>query len=155
MKRTDITAIFPDATDEQIKNIMDLNGGDINKARADLTDLQTRLTAAEAELGDLKSGKTQTDAHRQAAEKAEKLQKELDGMKAAESVRGIREKVAGEKKIPVSLLTAETEEDCAKQADAILAFAQPAGYPDVRDGGEPANGGTAEDGWHNLAAQIK
>lgn len=71
-----------------------------------------------------------------ATEKVTSLQNELDSLKHDASVREIRAKVAGEKGIPVSLLTADTEEACAEQADAILAFANPSGYPNVRDGGE-------------------
>ena len=41
--------------------------------------------------------------------------------------------------IPVSLLTADTEEECREQASAINAFAKPSAYPQVRDGGEPRN----------------
>ena len=68
-------------------------------------------------------------------EKAEKLQKELDSMKQAESVRGIREKIAKETGIPVELLNGTTEEDCKTQAEAIKAYANPS-YPDVKDKGE-------------------
>ena len=76
-----------------------------------------------------------------ATDKADKLQKELDGLKRDQAIRAIRAKVAGEKGIPEALLTADTEEACAEQADAILAFANPSGYPNVRDGGEvKANG---------------
>lgn len=71
-----------------------------------------------------------------ATDKVASLQKELDGMKHEASVRTIRSKVAEEKGIPVSLLTGDTEEACKEQADAILAFANPSGYPNVRDGGE-------------------
>lgn len=71
-----------------------------------------------------------------ATDRAEKLQKELNDIKHAESVRTIRSKVAEEKGVPANLLTADTEEACTEQADAILAFANPSGYPNVRDGGE-------------------
>ena len=72
-----------------------------------------------------------------ATEKANALQKELDGLKKAEAVRLIREEVATESGIPVHLLTAETKEDCEAQAKAILTFAKPDnGYPNVKDGGE-------------------
>ncbi len=72
-----------------------------------------------------------------ATEKAEALQKELDGLKTAEQIRGIREKVSQETGVPTSLLTATTEEECKAQADAIKAYAQPASYPHVPDAGEP------------------
>lgn len=132
MKRTDITALFPDATEEQISSIMNLNGADINKAKGDLTSLQGQLKTAQDELQQLKAGgddsplKAQIDA----------LQSELNGMKQAESLRTMRSKVAGEKKVPAELLTGETEEACAAQADSILAFAKSSGYPAVPDGGE-------------------
>ena len=71
-----------------------------------------------------------------ATEKVAALQNELDGMKHAESVRTVRAKVAEEKGVPANLLTADTEEACTEQADAILAFANPSGYPNVKDGGE-------------------
>jgi hypothetical protein len=44
MKRTDITALFPDATPDQIDKLMDLNGGDINRAKGELDGLKTQLT---------------------------------------------------------------------------------------------------------------
>lgn len=71
--------------------------------------------------------------------RANKLQAELDGLKKADQVREIREKVAKETGIPASLLTADTEEDCQEQAKAIKEFAMPDSYPNVRDGGEPLN----------------
>ena len=132
MKRTDISALFPDATEEQISQIMNLNGADINKAKGDLTSLQGQLKIAQDELQQLKAGggdnalKAQIDT----------LQNELNGMKQAEALRTMRSKVAGDKKVPVELLTGETEEACASQADAILTFARSSGYPAVPDGGE-------------------
>lgn len=71
-----------------------------------------------------------------ATERADALAKELDGMKKAESVRTIREQVAKETGVPASLLTFETEEDCKAQAQQILSFSKPAGYPSIKDGGE-------------------
>ena len=43
-------------------------------------------------------------------------------MKRAEETRLMRERVAGEKKVPVSLLTGTDEEACAAQADALIAW---------------------------------
>ena len=72
-----------------------------------------------------------------AQEKARTLQAKIDSMVKADRVRQIREKVAASKGIPVTLLSKETEEECIEQADAILNFAKPGGYPKVKDGGEP------------------
>lgn len=139
MKRTDVTAIFPDATREQLDQLMSLIGADVNKAKGDLESLQGQLTEAQAQITALEAAGKDAKAHK---ERADQLQAELDGMKKAETIRGIRLKVAAEKKIPSSLLTGETEEACAKQADDILAFAKPNAYPNVPDGGEPTPPGS-------------
>lgn len=123
MKRTDITEIFPEATKEQIDKLMGINGADINAAKSELETLRAQLTT--------QSGMELEQAQKQ----IEALTSELNGMKNAETIRLTREKVASEKNIPVNLLTGETEEACAKQADEILAFATPK-YPVVKDAGE-------------------
>ena len=69
-------------------------------------------------------------------ERADALQKELDGWKKADSVRKIREEVATALGVPASLLNGETKEDCEEQANAIMTFAKPTSYPVVKDGGE-------------------
>lgn len=76
-----------------------------------------------------------------ANERAEALQKQLDDITKATELRNIRDKVSSETGVPTTLLSAETEEDCKAQAEAILAFAQKpaANYPSVKDGGEVSN----------------
>ena len=128
MKRTDITDLWPEAPKEAIDKLMALNGADVNASKAEIEDLKQKLAAA-----------ANSDELQKAQQQAAQLQNELDSMKAAETIRLTREKVAGEKKVPAHLLTGETEEACAKQADEILAFAQPSGYPQLRDGGDPRN----------------
>lgn len=70
-----------------------------------------------------------------ATEKVAALQTELDGIKKANELREMRERVANEKGVPVTLLTADDEESAKKQAEDILAFARPT-YPSVKDAGE-------------------
>lgn len=123
MKRTDITKLFPEASKEAIDELMGINGSDVNAARTAAEEASRQ--AAESGANELAS----------ATKQIELLTNELNGYKHAETVRSIREKVATEKKIPINLLTGETEESCAAQADSILAFAQPA-YPAYPDGGE-------------------
>lgn len=126
MKRTDITELFPDAPKESIDKLMAINGADVNAAKAELESIRAQLQQAQngAEL-------------QEAQQKIAKLTTELDGMKNAESIRQIRAKVSSEKNVPAELLTGETEEACAQQADKILAFAKPAaGYPPLPDHGE-------------------
>ncbi len=64
-----------------------------------------------------------------ATDKMTALQKELDTLKSANTVKAIREKVAKDTEVPIELLTADTEEACKAQADAILKFAKPKSYP--------------------------
>lgn len=136
MKRSDIVELFPDATDEQIKKIMDLNGADINKAKGSFDELKSKFDVINSELEQLRL-EAPAEQLKEAIAKAQGLQTELDSFKRADALRVIREKVSKETKVPIDLLTAETEEACSEQAKAILAFAQPTGYPQIRDGGEP------------------
>ena len=43
MKREEIKAIFADATDEQLKAVMDLNGADVEKVKGKITSLEAEL----------------------------------------------------------------------------------------------------------------
>lgn len=100
MKREEIKAIFADATDEQLKQILDINGADIEKVKS-------KVTALEA---DLKSKKEDFD----------KLNKELDALKAKDAS-------GAEWKAKYDAIVAENEAK-AKQAEAdrILAAKQEA-----------------------------
>lgn len=135
MKRTDITALFPDATADQIKTLMDINGNDINAAKDGMTELQTALTAAEAELETLRGSTAEADL-KEARAKISELQADIDKRNAADAIRIMREKVSTETGVPVKLLTGEDEDSCKSQAEAIKAYATPA-YPNLRDAGEP------------------
>ena len=140
MKRTDITALFPNATDEQIKTLMDLNGADINAAKSGMNDLQTQLAAARSEAEAAKRAGADAESAaelKKAIGRAAELEKELNGLKLANSLRELREKVAKEKGVPAALLSGDTEDACKAQADGILAFSkQQGGYPALPDGGE-------------------
>lgn len=75
-----------------------------------------------------------------ATERARALEAELDGLKKAEEIRTMRDKVSTETGVPANLLSADTEEACRGQAESILAFASKNGsYPSLKDGGEVAN----------------
>ena len=129
MKRTDITDLFPEAPKEANDKLLNINGADVNAAKSELDSLRQQLAAAQE--------KKDSDELKQAQQQINQLKTELDGMKAAETIRLTREKVAGEKKVPVHLLTGETEEACAKQADELLAYVQSSkAYPPLPDGGE-------------------
>ena len=133
MRRTDITNLYPDATEDQINKIMDINGSDINNARKNYDDLQKSLADTQAELEAAKKGSDElTKEH----ERAELLQKEIDKRNAEDAIREMKSKVSKETGIPTELLTETEEEACRKQAASIKEFATPR-YPSVHDGGEP------------------
>lgn len=87
--------------------------------------------------------KAKTDLQK-ATERADALQKELDSMKKADSVRKIREEVSKSTGVPMNLLNGDTKEDCEAQAKAIMSFAKPDAYPAVKDGGEVRNTGSGK-----------
>ena len=134
MKRTDITSLFPEATDDQINALMSINGNDINNAKKGIEELQVSLKDAQAKLAGVD---TDNKALQEAIDRANGLQSELDSMKAAEEIRNTREEVARSIGVPAHLLTADTKEACEAQAQSILEFAKPSKYPSVPDGGEP------------------
>lgn len=102
---------------------------------------------AKAEKFDAAEEAAKSDLQK-ANELAEKYKMQLDAYEKEISSRNAREKVATEKGIPASLLTGNTEEECQKQADNILAWRgeQPK-YPNVRDSGETTkvSGGKTRD----------
>lgn len=117
-------------TQEQVNALIGKKSSEIKAKYADYEDLKAKAKkydeAQEASKSELQKATGQRDAYK----------KELDQLKAANSAREIREKVAKEKGIPANLLTKDTEEACSAQADAILAYAKPEGYPNVQDNGE-------------------
>ena len=160
MKRTDITTIFPEATKEQIDQLLDLNGADIakakgeaDKAKGDLDTYRADLETAQKRIQELEKAGNDLQA---AKERATALETELNGLKDANRIRDIRAAVAKETGVPMELLTADSEDACKAQAKGIQDYAKSGNYPDVRDGGEtppPTPTGTAG-AWQNLISQI-
>lgn len=142
MKRSDISRIFPDATKEQIEELIGLNGVDINAAKRDVEDLRAQLTAAQNDLAkaaeNSKTAEAISGELKLTKDRAAALEAELNSMKRSNEIRDLRASVSTSTGVPVDLLTGETEEDCKAQADRILAFAKPNGYPQLKDGGEPS-----------------
>ena len=71
-----------------------------------------------------------------ANDKAAALEKEVNSLKAEKEISVIRSKVASETGLPLHLITETTEESCREQAKAILEYAKPGSYPNVKDNGE-------------------
>lgn len=92
-----------------------------------------------------------------AQERANKLQSELDGIKAAEELRKMRNEVSKQTGVPAELLTGTTEEECREQANGIIQFRdQKPGYPSVKDAGDPiiTKRGTPKDSFEAWANEA-
>lgn len=92
-----------------------------------------------------------------AQERANKLQSELDGIKAAEELRKMRNEVSKQTGVPAELLTGTTEEECREQANGIIQFRdQKPGYPAVKDAGDPiiTKKGTPKDSFEAWANEA-
>lgn len=109
MKREEIKSIFPDATDEQLKAVMDLNGGEVEKNKkleAELKEKKTQLENLNAEFETLKTAnadgaewKTKFEAL-QAENEAKAKQVEADRIlkEKTDSINKRFESALGEKK---------------------------------------------------------
>jgi len=84
MTREDIRKAFPEATDEQVKGLLDIHSADIGRAKGDAGKLQAELKAAQEALG-------AANATIQELEKAKgdvaAMQKQLDDYRAADEAR--------------------------------------------------------------------
>lgn len=78
-----------------------------------------------------------------ASEEVASLKAQVAQMTKDNEVREMRDKVSKESGIPANLLTADSEDECKAQAEAIKAFANP-NYPNVRDGGEVQTSSNAD-----------
>ena len=87
MKRDDIKKEFPEATDEQINRLLDINSADIGKARGNAGKLQEDLDAALETISELKAN----------AEDSEKLKQRIAEFEQAEAERKEAEKKAAER----------------------------------------------------------
>lgn len=96
-------------------------------------DLEQMKADAEAMTGKLAESEQKLASE---TERANGLAAELDAIKKANEIRDIREKVARENNIPADLLHGEDEESCKTEAEKLVEFARPKGYPSVKDGGE-------------------
>lgn len=94
MKREDISKHFPEATDEQISALLDINSRDIGKAKGDAAKVQSDLEAANTAL---KEAQDTIAALEAAKGNAEEIQKKLDEYIAADEKRKADEKAAAER----------------------------------------------------------
>lgn len=129
-------------TNTSTESINDASGKTFTQADVDRI-VGERLYDAKKKYGDyeeLKAKAAQFDEFQEknktelekANEKAEKLQKELEGLKKQGEIAEIRAKVSKDTGVPAECLSGNDEESCKAQATAILAFAKPSGYPGAK-----------------------
>ena len=104
MKREEVKAIFTDATDEQLKQIMDLNGKDVEKAKSKVTALETELKEKKADFDKLN---TEFEALKTANASGEDWKAKFEALQA--------ENVAKEKQAEADRILAEKNADIEKR----------------------------------------
>ena len=92
MRREEIKSIFADATDEQLKAVMDLNGADVEKVKSKVTALETELKEKKADFDKLN---TEFEALKTANASAEDYKTKYDEL-VAENKRKADEQAARE-----------------------------------------------------------
>ena len=101
----------------------------LNRERGKYADYEALKEKAAQFDAAQEAGKTELQ---KATEKVSRLQAQLDAMTQADTVRQVREGVSRKTGVPAALLSGATEEECTAQAQAILQFANPGGYPNVK-----------------------
>ena len=101
MKREDVKKIFPEATDEQLKSILDINGADVEKVKKNVTALEEEIAKKDKNFKDLE-------------ESFEKLKQQNAD---AEDYKGKFEEL--QKKIKEDAETAEQEKKAKEEAEKI------------------------------------
>ena len=105
-----------------------------------------RLKRERAKYADYSELKTKAEEYDRQQEKSEALQNELNAMKRQNAITQAREKVSKDTGVPVECLSGEDEDTCKAQAEAILKFAKPKGYPGVgKDMPKKHNSGSEND----------
>ena len=110
MKREEIKSIFSDATDEQLKAVMDLNGADVEKAKSKVTALEAELKEKKADFDKLN---TEFDALKTANASGEDWKAKFEALQA--------ENIAKEKQADIEKRFAECVGDKKFSHDAIKA----------------------------------
>lgn len=109
MKREEIKAIFADATDEQLKAVMDLNGADVEKAKSKVTALETELKEKKTDFDKLN---TEFEALKTANASGEDWKAKFEALQA--------ENVAKEKQAEADRILAEKKESINKRFEAVV-----------------------------------
>jgi hypothetical protein len=121
MKREEVKAIFPEATDEQLKQIMDLNGTDVEKAKSKVTTLEAELKDKKADFDKLN---TEFEELKKSNASGEDWKAKFEALQAdnlAKEKQAEADRILAEKKADVEKRFAECVGDKKFSHDAIKA----------------------------------
>ena len=117
MKREEIKSIFADATDEQLKAVMDLNGADVEKVKSKVTALETELKEKKADFEKLN---TEFESLKTANASGEDWKAKFEALQAenvAKEKQALAEKAEKEKEENNRLLFQKAVEAYGKKQD--------------------------------------
>ena len=117
MRREEIKSIFADATDEQLKAVMDLNGADVEKVKSKVTALETELKEKKADFEKLN---TEFEALKTANASGEDWKARFEALQAenvAKEKQALAEKAEKEKEENNRLLFQKAVEAYGKKSD--------------------------------------
>ena len=117
MRREEIKSIFADATDEQLKAVMDLNGSDVEKVKSKVTALETELKEKKSDFEKLN---TEFEALKTANASGEDWKAKFEALQAenvAKEKQALAEKAEKEKEENNRLLFQKAVEAYGKKSD--------------------------------------
>lgn len=109
MKREEIKAIFPDASDEQLKSVLDINGADVEKVKAKVTDLENKAKENKEAFDKLN---TEFEALKTANASGEDWKAKFEALKADNDAK--------EKQAEADRILAEKNENINNRFSAVL-----------------------------------
>ena len=109
MKREEIKAIFADATDDQLKAVMDLNGADVEKVKSKVTVLETELKEKKADFEKLN---TEFEALKTANASGADWKAKFEALQA--------ENIAKEKQAEADRILKEKNDNISNRFNAVL-----------------------------------
>lgn len=171
MKRDDVKNKIPGITEEQLNWLMQENGSDITREKNAAAALQTQLNSAQAQLKTAQDGVDVAGLQAQVTKLKADMQAQADGFafdnalntailgKKGRSVDAVRalldlDALKGSKDRTTDINKAL--EDAVKANPWAFGDTQPAGYPNVKDGGDPRHNptGSTREQFANWAEQM-
>lgn len=109
MKREEIKAIFADATDEQLKAVMDINGADVERVKSKVTALEAELSEKKEDITRLN---TEFETLKAANASGEDWKAKFEALQA--------ENEAKEKRAEAERILKEKEDNITSRFDTVL-----------------------------------